>query len=568
MKTRSASFAHPGKFIVNFQRYTHSWLLLLGIMLTSVFLNSCKQKQADPQQPPVVKVSTVSQSAVVGGSVVLDGSASSSPTNQALTYRWTIKSKPDQSNATLSNPTSITATLTPDKPGTYVLILTVTDSNNVYSSVEVVITVAIPGRPPVASAGTSSTVSTGRKVTLDGSKSSDPDGDKLVYKWEFKTKPTGSASTINNADKAVAEFTPDVLGTYVLTLSVSDGNWPTVTSEVTVTVAVPVNREITSSWTAADGTGGGNDYTPRNHFFTFDVAANSQPVSLSLTSSDINVGFYVYNPGGQVIDSYGSGFGRSQTEDMIVNAGKYTVMVCSAKRYDIGAYTLKGRGISSEFTLSPALRVKATDVSFGMEGGGGTEYTARNHYYTFEVTADNTYTDINIQSAQIPLWMNLFGPSGAQIDYTYSGTPRYLVPKLNKGTYGLWLGSGGRDNIGNYTLDIFGQVQNLKQYVFDSSILTDDYRGKNAPTTYTLTVTDDNTYLDVSLRSPDIGGYLLLYNPSGVQIDYTYAGNYRYFTQKVNKGKYKILVYPADNASGIGKYTLSVYGKFMSLSKQ
>lgn len=562
--------ANLGKSLAVFQRRS-GLLMLIGLVFMSTLFNSCKKApDPEPPKPPVAKINPVTQNAAVGGTVVLDGSASASAntTNQTLTYNWTIKVKPDESKATITNPNSVTATFKPDKAGTYVLVLTVTDANQTPAVVEVTINVAIPGKAPVASAGVSSTVSTGRKVTLDGSKSSDADGDKLTYKWEVKSKPTGSTATIVNPTQAMAEFTPDVLGTYVFTLSVSDGNWPTVTSEVTVTVAVPVFKEITGSWTAADGTGGGNDYTPRNHFFTFDVAANNQPISLTLTSSDINVGFYVYGPTGDVLNQYGSRFGRNQTDDFIVNAGKYTVMVASGQRYDIGAYTLKGRGLSSDFSRSPALRVKATDVTFGVEGGGGTDFTARSHQYTFEVTADNSFIDINVQSAQIPLWLTLLGPSGAQIDYSYVGTPRYFIKKLNKGTYTLWVGSGTRDAIGNYSLDIFGQVQNLKQNVFDSAILTDEYRGKNAPTTYTLNVTEDNSYLDISQRSPDITGNMVLYNPSGVQIDFTYSGNYRYMIQKVNKGQYKLMVYPGNGTSGIGKYTLSVYGKFTDLKKQ
>ena len=254
--------------------------------------------------------------------------------------------------------------------------------------------------------------------------------------------------------------------------------------------------------------------------------------------------------------------------DEIVNAGTYTIMIGSSQRYDIGSFRLLGRGLVSEFTQIASRRVLATDVSFGAEGGGGNEYTARNHYYTFEVTADNATTDINVQSAEMSLWATLYGPSGTEIQYTYVGTPRYTIQKLNKGTYSLWVGSGTRDAIGKYTLDIFGQVQNLKQYAFDSSVQGGDYIGKNGTITYTLNVTEDNAWLDASLRSPSIAGSLTLYDPAGVKLEFSYDGNYRFITRKVNKGLHKIVVTPASNSSGLGKYTLSVYGKFADLKKQ
>lgn len=89
--------------------------------------------------------------------------------------------------------------------------------------------------PPVASAGADQTVTPGAAVTLNGSGSSDPDGDPLGFQW---TQISGEAVTLNGADTATATFTaPETPGTLVFQLTVDDGNGGTATDAVIVTVS-------------------------------------------------------------------------------------------------------------------------------------------------------------------------------------------------------------------------------------------------------------------------------------------------------------------------------------------
>ncbi|WP_157618652.1 PKD domain-containing protein [Spirosoma spitsbergense] len=549
-------------------------LLLLWLTLSSLALLSCK-KTTDPDPVPIViTVPSTMVSGTVNAKTILNASATGG--QGALTYAWSIKAAPAGSNATIVNSNTVNAELTPDKPGTYGIVLTVTDASGQKAVTEITLTASLPGKPPVISVVTALTVETGQQTSIDASKSSDPDGDKLTYAWAVKTKPTGSTAVLTNAQTATAGFTADIAGAYVLSLTISDAVWPDVSQDVTVTATTPAVRVITGSWTAADGTSGGTDFTPRNKFYSFDVATNNQPVSLTLTSPDVNVGFSLYDPLGSRLVTRGTG--RSVVLDQTVNAGKYSVMVSTVQRYDVGTFRLVGRGMASEFTLRPADRVQAANVGFGSEGGGGgignrLPISPRNHYYTFDVTEDNTITDINVASPGLSTWLNLRTPAGAEADYTFGllpvGTPRYFVKTLNKGTYGLYVGTGTRDAIGTYTLEISGKVQNLKQTTYNSAIQPDSYIGKNGVITYTLTVTEDNSALDISLRSPDIIGSAVLIDPNGTQKDkFTVPTNYDYLLNVVNKGVYKITVTPGSATSGIGKYTLSVYGKFSDLKKQ
>ncbi|MEJ0029130.1 MAG: PKD domain-containing protein [Bacteroidota bacterium] len=79
-----------------------------------------------------------------------------------------------------------------------------------------------PNRHPVAVAGPDVTATSGSSVTLDASKSSDPDGDSLSYEWLILTKPQASQATILHFDSVKGIFTPDVSGLYLIRLVVTD----------------------------------------------------------------------------------------------------------------------------------------------------------------------------------------------------------------------------------------------------------------------------------------------------------------------------------------------------------
>ncbi|MDP2166861.1 MAG: PKD domain-containing protein, partial [Thermodesulfovibrionales bacterium] len=68
---------------------------------------------------------------------------------------------------------------------------------------------------PVANAGLDQNVVTGSVVTLDGSGSSDANGDTLTYKWTITSKPSGSAAVLSSSTVAKPTFTADKDGSYV-----------------------------------------------------------------------------------------------------------------------------------------------------------------------------------------------------------------------------------------------------------------------------------------------------------------------------------------------------------------
>lgn len=91
-------------------------------------------------------------------------------------------------------------------------------------------------RPPVANAGQDQAVNEGSVVNLNGTGSSDPDGNYLAYDW---VQSSGPAVELTGPGTATPTFTaPDVTLSLTLTfeLTVDDGHGGTSTATVTVTV--------------------------------------------------------------------------------------------------------------------------------------------------------------------------------------------------------------------------------------------------------------------------------------------------------------------------------------------
>ena len=150
----------------------------------------------------------------------MNGTASSDPEGAPLTYSWSLTTRPAGSTATLSSPSSATPTFTADRPGTYVAQLIVNDGS--LHSLPDTVTIATSNVPPVANAGPDQIVAVGAVVSLNGSGSSDADGQPLTYSWSFTSKPAGSTATLSNATAVSPTFVADLPGTYVVQLIVND----------------------------------------------------------------------------------------------------------------------------------------------------------------------------------------------------------------------------------------------------------------------------------------------------------------------------------------------------------
>ena len=201
--------------------------------------------------------------------VTLDGSGSTDPDGDTISYSWvqTSGNTVNLSSAIIANPT-FTA---PDVSEDLVFTLTVT-AGGLSSTDTVTVTVS---QPPVANAGTDQRVAPSSTISLDGSGSSDPDGETLSYSWE---KPTGSSVTLSDSSTESPTFTaPATAGSLTFTLTVTAGGLSS-TDDVTVTVSTAPtanagNDQAVALSSSVTLNGSGSD--PENDSLTYSWATTS-----------------------------------------------------------------------------------------------------------------------------------------------------------------------------------------------------------------------------------------------------------------------------------------------------
>lgn len=88
---------------------------------------------------------------------------------------------------------------------------------------------------PSANAGLDQTVFIGDTVQLDGSASSDEDGDQLQYQWILISQPQSSQAFLSSANTLNPHFIVDLPGTYQVQLLVHDGMESSAPSQVVIT---------------------------------------------------------------------------------------------------------------------------------------------------------------------------------------------------------------------------------------------------------------------------------------------------------------------------------------------
>ncbi len=358
---------------------------------------------APVNQPPVANAGTNQTITLPTNAVTLDGSGSEDPDGTITTYAWTKISGPSQ--GTVVNPGDASTLANNLVQGTYSYKLTVTDNDGATGSDTVTITVnAAPNEPPVANAGSNKTITLPTSsVTLDGSKSSDPDGTIAEYNWKQVSGP--SSATISNANTATPVVSGLVAGQYTFQLTVTDNSGATATSQVKIIVNAAV---INQPPVANAGT---------NQTITLPV--NS--VTLDGTGSDDANG---------TIASYAWKQISGPAQSTIVSAGSATTL---ANNLVQGTYTYQllvtdNGGATGADTVTITVNAAVNQPPIANAGSNKT------------ITLPVNSVSLNGSKSSDPdgtiagyAWKQVSGPSGASISNANTATP--VVSGLTAGQY-------------------------------------------------------------------------------------------------------------------------------------
>jgi hypothetical protein len=286
-------------------------------------------------------------------SVNVDGSASVAPSGTIVNFSWTQISGP--STANIVNPANVSTLIKNLVQGTYVFGLTVKDNNGNTGtgSVTIIVNSAL-NIPPVANAGTSVTIILPLdSVTLNGTKSSDPDGAIVSYSWVQVSGP--STATISNLNSATPTVTGLIAGIYNFQLTVTDNSGASNSATVKITVTAQanqppvanagVNQTITLPANTANLDGSAS-YDPSGTITSFSWTKSSGTGAVTITNSNtakptvtgLQQGQYVFQL--TVADNVGASASAQVTvtvdpasvsnQPPVANAGKDTTIALPA----------------------------------------------------------------------------------------------------------------------------------------------------------------------------------------------------------------------------------------------
>jgi hypothetical protein len=198
----------------------------------------------------------------------------------ALTFAWSITSRPAGSATSILNTAEVTPSFVADTAGQYIVQLVVNDGT--LNSRPDTLIINTGNSPPTADAGPNQTVAITSLVVLNGSGSTDVDGNALTFAWSLMNRPAGSAATLSSPAALMPTFTADVAGDFVVQLIVNDGIVNSAPHTVTITTtnsvpsgdAGPDQRVAVGSVVSLNG---GASSDPENAPLKFRWSLISQP---------------------------------------------------------------------------------------------------------------------------------------------------------------------------------------------------------------------------------------------------------------------------------------------------
>jgi hypothetical protein len=200
---------------------------------------------ASTPQPPRPSFTATPSTAFIGENVTFNASASSDPVASITDYKWDL-----DNSGTFATDTGTTPTLTRSfsKPGTYKVILKVTDSKGQQETTARTVNVANTATAKLSAS--MNPVGAGQADTLSAAGSSSVGGTITDYKWDLDGNGTYETDTGTNA---TVKKTFATTGTATVGLQVTDSKGATATATLPVKVLAQGVSRYSDAVTAAPG---------------------------------------------------------------------------------------------------------------------------------------------------------------------------------------------------------------------------------------------------------------------------------------------------------------------------
>jgi len=328
---------------------------------------------------------------------------------------------------------------------------------------------------------------------------------------------------------------------------------------------IPGGFQITDSWASS---GGQDRFSYRNLHYLFNVTESGN-ITIEIESAVSNY-LYLINALGIVVKE-----GRGNTLSAEVASGNsYRVVAATNSVSETSNYTLKLLG-NIEDVGKVDSQSKSVEGSW-TSSGGQLKDSYRNDHYTFNVTADNSYIDILVQS-NVANHLYLINSNDVVVKKTgdvSSGDVR-LRSEVSAGSYKLVVATYFLGEIDSYDLTVVGEFSNLTKKSVPNPVEKQaswspsggqDRTSANNPS-YSFDMTEDNI-IDMTISS-NVSNYLYLINSNDVVVEEASnvsSGDVRLLTGILPSGRYTVVAATYfDNEES--NFTLTVYGQIANFTE-
>lgn len=156
--------------------------------------------------------------------LILDGRNSFDEDGDELDFAWFLVNSPQGATAAITEPNSPISSFTASLDGTYWFSLIVSDGQLKSSPSVIKVTLQKKNITPIAVISGPTRGIPNKELIFSGEKSFDPEHSPLNYSWKIDESPSkNSVNEIQNSAPQ-AKLTPDVPGTYMISLVVDNGS--------------------------------------------------------------------------------------------------------------------------------------------------------------------------------------------------------------------------------------------------------------------------------------------------------------------------------------------------------